>query len=84
MKEKLEPFDNYKVLDGYHCQTNSFAKIYGFYNSPLSKDMLLGLGSGVGFIYWHQKGILPFIGGRDNNKNFYTNIGERTGVVIKK
>lgn len=83
-KTKLKPFDNFKVLDGYHCQTNSFAKIYDFYNSPLSEDMLLGIGSGVGFIYWHQKGTLPFIGGRDNNKNFHINIGERTGVVIKK
>jgi hypothetical protein len=81
---KLTPFDNFKVLDGYHCQTNSFAKIYHFHNSPLSEDMLLGIGSGLGFMYWHQKGTLPFLGGRDNNKNFHINIGGRTGVVISK
>jgi len=79
---QLKPFDNFKALDGYHCQTNSFAKIYDFYNSPLSEDMLLGIGSGLGFMYWHQKGTLPFLGGRDNNKNFHIDMGERTGVVI--
>jgi hypothetical protein len=81
---KITPFENFKILDGYHCQTNSFAKIYDFYNSPLSEDMLLGIGSGIGFIYWHQKDTIPFLGGRDNNKNFHIDIGERTGVDIQK
>ena len=81
---KLKPFDNFHVLDGYHCQTNSFARIYDFYNSPLSEDMLLGIGSGMGFMYWHQKGTLPFLGGRDNNRNFHVDIGGRTGVIIEK
>ncbi|MFC1933357.1 BtrH N-terminal domain-containing protein [Chloroflexota bacterium] len=81
---KLTPFDHFKALDGYHCQTNSFAKIYDFYNSSLSEDMLFGIGSGIGFMYWHQKGTLPFLGGRDNNKNFHTDIGERTGVAISE
>ncbi|HEY86630.1 MAG TPA: BtrH N-terminal domain-containing protein [Dehalococcoidia bacterium] len=81
---KLIPFNHFKALDGYHCQTNSFVKIYDFYNSSLSEDVLLGIGSGIGFMYWHQKGILPFLGGRDNNKNFHINIGERTGVAISK
>lgn len=86
MKEKikLKAFDNFKILDGYHCQTNSFAKVYYFNNARLSEDMLLGLGSGMGFMYWHQKGTLPFLGGRDNNRNFHVNIGKRTGVVIEK
>ncbi|MFC1995312.1 BtrH N-terminal domain-containing protein [Chloroflexota bacterium] len=81
---KLIMLDHFKSLDGYHCQTNSFAKIYDFYNSPLSEDMLLGIGSGIGFMYWHQKGTLPFLGGRDNNNNFHVDIGERTGVAISK
>jgi len=80
----LKPFENFRALDGYHCQTNSFAKIYNFYHSPISEDMLLGIGSGMGFIYWHQKGTPPFLGGRDKNKNFHVDIGERTGVVIDK
>jgi len=81
---KLTPFSGFEALDGYHCQTNSFAKIYNFHNASLSEEMLLGIGSGMGFMYWHQKGTLPFLGGRDNNKNFHIHIGERTGVTINK
>ena len=86
MKENItvKPFDNFNVLDGYHCQTNSLAKMYDFYKSPLSEDMLLGIGSGMGFMYWQQKGALPFLGGRGNNKNFHVDVGQRTGVAIKK
>ena len=61
---KLEPFANFKPLDGCHCQTASFAKIFHFNNCELSEDMLLGLGAGMGFMYWHQKGTVPFLGGR--------------------
>lgn len=81
---ELKEFSNFKVLDGYHCQSNSFAKIYNFYNFSLSEEMLLGIGSGVGFIYWHQKGSLPFLGGRGNNKDFHLDIGKRTGVKIER
>jgi len=45
--------------------------------------MLLGLGAGMGFMYWHQKGIPPFIGGRGNVKNFFQDLGKRTSVPIE-
>lgn len=77
------PFPNCPALDGYHCQTNSLAKIYHHYHHPLSEDMLLGLGSGMGFIFWHQKGTYPFIGGRANLKSFYNDTGKRTSVRIE-
>ena len=80
----LKPFDNFEALDGYHCQTSSFAKMYHFYDCPLSEDMLLGLGAGMGFIYWHQKGTVPFLGGRANNKEFHLDMGKRSGVIINK
>ena len=44
----------------------------------------MGLGAGMGFIYWQQKGVPPFIGGRANVKNFFQDIGSRTGVVISE
>ena len=83
MKKTIQPFDNCPALDGCHCQTNSLAKIFHYNNCPLSEDMLLGLGAGMGFIYWSQKGIPPFIGGRANVKTFFQDLGERTSVKIE-
>ena len=87
--EGISLFDNCPALDGYHCQTNSLAKIFHYHRKPLSEDMLLGLGAGMGFIYWHMKGSpesgfgdYVFIGGRGNTKNFFQDIGQRTGVKI--
>ena len=83
MKNDITPFDNCLSLDGYHCQTNSLAKIFHYHKCPLSEDMLLGLGSGMGFMYWHQKGIPPFIGGRGNVKNFFQDLGNKISVKIE-
>lgn len=83
---KIQPFENCPALDGYHCQTNSLAKIYHYYGHPLSEDMLLGLGSGMGFIYWEMKmnqEKYVFLGGRANNKEFFSDLGKRTGVNIR-
>jgi hypothetical protein len=53
--------------------------------------MILGLGAGMGFIYWHMKGNpetkIPdyvFIGGRGNTKDFFEDVGKRTGIKIKQ
>jgi len=81
-KYDIKPFNNCPALDGYHCQTNSLAKIFHYNSCPLSEGMLLGLGAGMGFMYWHQKGIPPFIGGRGNVKNFFQDLGKRTSVEI--
>jgi hypothetical protein len=81
----IKPFDNCPALDGYHCQTNSLAKMYHFNNHPLSEEMLFGLGAGMGFIYWKMKfgeSTYIFIGGRGNNKDFFIDVGRRTGVKI--
>ena len=83
---ELKPFENCPALDGYHCVTGSLAKIYHYYGHPLSEDMLLGLGAGMGFIYWKMKmqdETYIFIGGRANNQGFFTDLGNRTGVKIK-
>ncbi len=82
---EVRPFDNCPSLDGYHCQTNSLAKIFHHNEHPLSEDVLLGLGAGMGFIYWHMKmggGNYVFIGGR-GNKNFFDDLAKRTGVKIR-
>ena len=83
----LEPFPNCPALDGCHCVTNSLAKIFHHAGHPLSEEMLLGLGAGMGFIYWQMKmgaGTTIFVGGRANPKNFYQDLGSRTGVGIRE
>jgi hypothetical protein len=81
----IQPFERCPALDGYHCQTNSLAKIFYYHGHPLSEDLLLGIGAGMGFIYWQmqiggEKAV--FIGGRGNNKDFLSDVGRRTGVGI--
>jgi hypothetical protein len=81
----ITPFENCPALDGYHCQSNSLAKIFHHHRHQLSEDMILGLGCGMGFIYWKMKieqGMLIFVGGRGNTKEFFTDLGRRTGVGI--
>jgi len=87
MKESnINPFHNCPALDGYHCQTNSLAKIFHYHCHPLSEDMILGLGAGMGFIYWQMKmgtETYVFVGGRGNIKGFFNDLAKRTGVEIK-
>jgi hypothetical protein len=82
LESEIAPFERCPALDGYHCVTNSLAKIFYHNNRPLSEDLILGLGAGMGFIYWAPKGGYPFVGGRGNNKGFYADLGSRTGVKI--
>jgi len=81
----VEPFPQCPALDGSHCVTSSLAKIFHHAGRPLSEDMLLGLGAGMGFIYWQMKmggQTMIFIGGRGNVKDFYQDLARRTGVRI--
>jgi hypothetical protein len=63
--------------------------IYDFYDHPLSEEMLLGIGAGVSFIYWHMKGMAPILGGRGNvgrpgEDGLEITTGRRTGVRVEK
>lgn len=83
----LDPFPDCPALDGCHCVTNSLAKIFHHAGHPLSEEMLLGLGAGMGFIYWQMKmgaDSILFVGGRANPKNFYKDLSDRTGVGIRE
>ena len=81
---EITPFANCPALPGYHCWSNSVTKIYHHYGLPLSEEMLFGLGEGLSFMYWEQKGVPPFIGGRGNIKSFVQDIGRRTGVGVSE
>jgi hypothetical protein len=58
--------------------------VYVYNGHDVSEEMLLGVGGGVGFIYWHQQGMAPFIGGRANARGEFEPLaGRRTGVKIE-
>ena len=83
----LEPFPGFVALDGCHCITSSLARIFHNAGHPLSEEMLLGLGAGMGFLYWCMKfggEETVFIGGRSNLKDFYQDLAKRTGIVIRE
>jgi len=80
----IKPFDGFKSLKTHHCYTGSMRHIYLYNQHDISEEMLLGLGGGVGFIYWRQKGAPPFMGGRMMPKPSMEEIaGKRTGVWVE-
>jgi hypothetical protein len=61
--------------------------MYQLLGRDVSEDLLLGLGAGAGFVYWHQKGQPPFLGGRANagrpgEEGLERLAGRRTGVNV--
>lgn len=80
----LKPLRGFKSLETHHCVTGSMRHVYVYNDHHISEEMLLGLGGGVGFIYRHQRGTLPFIGGRANARGEFEPLaGQRTGVKIE-
>ena len=80
----LKPVEGFTSLQTHHCVTGSMRHIYAFYGHDLSEDLLLGLGEGVGFIYWSMKSQPPFMGGRATPKQGMEALaGQRTGVRIE-
>ena len=84
----LKPLKGFKSLTTHHCITGSMRHAYIYNDHDISEDMLLGVGGGVGFIYWHMKGTPPFIGGRANFERpgvegLEKTTGRRTGVVVE-
>lgn len=84
----LAPFPGVETFPTHHCITGSLRHIYDWAGYEISEDMLLGLGSGVGFSYWHFKGSDPFYGGRANMERpgvegLEKAVGRRTGVRVE-
>lgn len=83
-----EPLNGFKPLKTHHCVTGSMRHVYEFGGYPIREDLLLGLGAGVGFIYWHMKGMPPFLGGRANvgrpgEEGLEKTAARRTGVAVE-
>ena len=85
---RLKSLKGFKSLETHHCVTGSMRHVYIYNDHDISEDMLLGIGAGVGFSYWHFKGQLPFMGGRANIERpgvegQVRTTGRRTGVVVE-
>ena len=80
----LKPLDGFESQETHHCVTGSMREIYVYNSHDISEDMLLGIGAGVSFMYWHQKGLMPFMGGCGAPKPSMEEVaGQRTGVVVE-
>lgn len=80
----VQPLTGFKSLQTHHCVTGSMRHVYAFNGYDVSEDLLLGLGEGVGFMYWQAKGQPPFLGGRTSPKPSMEEVaGQRTGVKIE-
>ncbi|MFQ6052228.1 MAG: BtrH N-terminal domain-containing protein [Candidatus Hydrothermarchaeota archaeon] len=81
VKEKLM-IQGFNQFGGKHCQTAALKNILGYHGLHLSEEMLLGLGGGIGFIYWYMKLMpSPFIGTRYGKVDeFLLNICRRIGT----
>lgn len=79
----LDPIQGFRPLKTHHCITGSMRQVYAFNGHDLSEELLLGLGEGVGFMYWQSQGQLPFLGGRAAPRGGMESLaGRRTGVGI--
>ncbi|MEL7435388.1 MAG: BtrH N-terminal domain-containing protein [Chloroflexota bacterium] len=73
----------FEKMETHHCVSGSMRRLYGYNQHRISEEMLFGLGEGTGYIYWHQKGQAPIIGGRSNpNPSVEELAAQRTGVQI--
>lgn len=73
--------EGFKPFIGKHCETTALKRALDYHGFYLSEEMLLGLGGGIGFIYWHMKMMpAPFVGGRHGKgTDFAVNICQRLG-----
>jgi hypothetical protein len=84
----LEPLEGFRHFSTHHCVTGSMRHVYVHNDHDISEDMLLGIGSGISFSYWHFKGQTPFMGGRGNvgrpsEEGLEKTTGRRTGVTVQ-
>jgi len=67
---------------GVHCESTALRDIFEFHGFRFSEPMIFGLGSGLGFIYWHSKQTpFPFVGGRA--RDFDKNLCGNLNVAVK-
>jgi len=83
MKERLI-LEGLRPFVGKHCETSALKRALEYHGLFLSEDMLLGLGGGIGFIYWYMKFMpIPFVGARyGKGVDFPSNICRRINAGL--
>jgi len=73
---------DFKFFGGKHCQTAALKKVLAHRGLHFTEELLLGLGGGIGFIYWFSKKMpFPFIGSRNSKVDeFVLKICSRIGA----
>jgi hypothetical protein len=84
----LAPLPGLARFATHHCVSGSLRRIYEHHGYSISEDLLLGLGRGLGFVYFHIGDMDPFFGGRANvgrpgEEGLEVTAGRRTGVVVE-
>jgi hypothetical protein len=84
----LHPFAEFEAFPTHHCVTGSLRHVYEHHGHAVSEEMLLGLGRGLGFVYFHIGDMDPFYGGRANvarpgEEGLEITAGRRTGVGVE-
>ncbi|MBI4722942.1 MAG: BtrH N-terminal domain-containing protein [Candidatus Stahlbacteria bacterium] len=84
MAEKIK-IEEFSGFGGLHCETSALKKVLDYHQLHLSEELLLGIGGGVGFVYWYMKQMpAPFIGTRYGKKsNFLATICNRLGIGVE-
>lgn len=77
--------EEFEHRPGGHCGTTALRDLLGFHGHDLTEDMVFGLGSGIGFIYYRNPQMNPpvYIGGRIHNleEHLCSNLGIGMEVV---
>lgn len=75
--------ENVEARGAEHCETSALAVLLRHEGLDLSEPMLLGLGSGLGFIYWDSKNMdFPFLGGRVKPFELTRQLTARLGLEL--
>ncbi|MFI6939549.1 BtrH N-terminal domain-containing protein [Streptomyces sp. NPDC050418] len=68
---------------GEHCETTALGVLLRHAGLDLSEPMLLGLGSGLSFVYWDAKYLdFPFLGGRVKPFELTRNLASALGLAL--
>lgn len=74
--------DKFVPQGGKHCITNSLKQIFYYHGIEMSEEMMLGLGSGLSFLYLNQAAS-PMINGRCKIFEFEEKLAQRLNINIR-